>query len=949
MRKWLVTAFICFNLLMAFAVAIFALDGNSSASMSISVAKSAVIGTSVSLNGNVATTSQNLPSDSFYIQEIDRSAGILIIPPVSIAAPLVKAGDIVNVLGRLVSNGAELCILADSVTLTGETGSLNPLGMSNGSIGSENQGLLIRTWGRVTYSQSDFYYLDDGSVVQDESGYTGIRVIDKANPLVDEFRCVTGISGGATRRLLITPLSLEQPISDLSTTWLSDTQLQVSWTSALPTSSVVDVMGVIPVFRERKPASSYVQAIIYAPDIHGDALSVALIDQDLADVVTANANAINVYGFSGSGLRKADEKGCHLSLQEHLLAKCRELGLKVIVRLEAYDQPNFHFSYGTNSDAEWVISNYSDTLDLLSTKYPDILLYYLINMPLDDTVVRSHFSSSFPTARQQQDYAQYLCRRIKAEHAGAKVRAVVHYSVIDDIPVAPLMTAVDNPVGDPLDGVALVAYPARCNSCPFTTGIQIVSCSSSANSGDGPSYLRDPLNVIIGKDQLDYWLEKARITNSISGSAGIAMDGVGFAERLGHWSGIVADHQTKILASQWLADYLAQDGETDGFSYFMLHDKDEGSFGIIEQKRIAEPDITTAHSVVISNLYPGTKYSLLINNGTSRSQKINLPVQSLCLEPNWPSLAITQPGYGNIIASDPQHFKVKWSSRNLSAGAAISLYADEDDRGLNGIWLGTFNASAGSADVDLTGIPTHSHGSYYIYGTVNVSHCSVPNSLIWDYSPGRVINPSDTVQAHHTTSSISIDGMLSEQDWSNTAWQWKQIADHSLYAEGLTRVKLLWDSDYLYAAFDVDDKYIETDDFSEWDGDSVSLWLWGGTPSGTRTDLPAFIKESRIGPRCLNGSYKPLGQAAVALKSGSTCNLSTDQDTGYTVEMAIPWSEMHFIPGAGYVISADFLSVDHDCGPGQHCCGGQGCRWSKIFWDGDSTGDWLSGAIQLVN
>ncbi|MCX8053140.1 MAG: hypothetical protein N3B12_04980, partial [Armatimonadetes bacterium] len=47
-----------------------------------------------------------------------------------------------------------------------------------GGVGMNNIGLLIRTWGKVTFvdETNKFFYINDGSGRNDGSGYVGIRV-----------------------------------------------------------------------------------------------------------------------------------------------------------------------------------------------------------------------------------------------------------------------------------------------------------------------------------------------------------------------------------------------------------------------------------------------------------------------------------------------------------------------------------------------------------------------------------------------------------------------------------------------------------------------------------------------------------------------------------------------------------------------------------------------------
>ena len=70
-------------------------------------------------------------------------------------------------------------------------------------------GLLIKTWGSVTHSDSGFFYIDDGSNLSDGSVYTGLKIqTNGAVPGQGEMVTVTGISScyqsgdGKTHRLV---------------------------------------------------------------------------------------------------------------------------------------------------------------------------------------------------------------------------------------------------------------------------------------------------------------------------------------------------------------------------------------------------------------------------------------------------------------------------------------------------------------------------------------------------------------------------------------------------------------------------------------------------------------------------------------------------------------------------------------------------------------------------
>ncbi|MDH7601314.1 MAG: carboxypeptidase regulatory-like domain-containing protein [Armatimonadota bacterium] len=181
----------------------------------ISSAKHAENGSYVIISGVV--TGQfpvNGAQERIYLESQDRTAGIGVLT----AAP-VSVGDQVQCAGTLVSISGERMLNGASVVRTGTNGLLSPIGLTNRylgggafgkqsavldtppdtySVGLNNVGLLVRSWGRVSHVDPGgaFFYLDDGSGIQDGSGFKGVRVDCSGLPLPDTGRyvTVTGIS-----------------------------------------------------------------------------------------------------------------------------------------------------------------------------------------------------------------------------------------------------------------------------------------------------------------------------------------------------------------------------------------------------------------------------------------------------------------------------------------------------------------------------------------------------------------------------------------------------------------------------------------------------------------------------------------------------------------------------------------------------------------------------------
>ncbi len=204
----------------------------------IATTKACANGTAVSLRRAIVTS---VLGDVFYIESDDRSSGTRVVMP----GHGVSRWDRVDVSGVVTTNlDGERCIDATYVSTVG-VGGVAPVAMNGAVLGGgdlsydasagtgqeglsawrrggadssrvgisglNNIGLLVRTWGRVTWSQDGVFYIDDGCMLSDDSGHVGVRVEAPglSAPSVGSFVCVTGISscfrsdGNLYRRILV--------------------------------------------------------------------------------------------------------------------------------------------------------------------------------------------------------------------------------------------------------------------------------------------------------------------------------------------------------------------------------------------------------------------------------------------------------------------------------------------------------------------------------------------------------------------------------------------------------------------------------------------------------------------------------------------------------------------------------------------------------------------------
>ena len=157
------------------------------------------------------------PQQSLYVESEDRSSGIQIA-----AATAIQVGDRVHVSGVMATADGERRIEDAQVRIDQAGGDeLDPVGVTNRALGgrqfglqaavlddavsldysdaTNNVGLLVTTTGRLTYAGpgGSFFYIDDGSGLDDGSGHTGARVqsADLTIPTGTPFLRVTGNAG----------------------------------------------------------------------------------------------------------------------------------------------------------------------------------------------------------------------------------------------------------------------------------------------------------------------------------------------------------------------------------------------------------------------------------------------------------------------------------------------------------------------------------------------------------------------------------------------------------------------------------------------------------------------------------------------------------------------------------------------------------------------------------
>ncbi|WP_320051976.1 carbohydrate-binding family 9-like protein [uncultured Acetobacteroides sp.] len=157
--------------------------------------------------------------------------------------------------------------------------------------------------------------------------------------------------------------------------------------------------------------------------------------------------------------------------------------------------------------------------------------------------------------------------------------------------------------------------------------------------------------------------------------------------------------------------------------------------------------------------------------------------------------------------------------------------------------------------------------------------------------------------------SITIDGKFDESTWSNAPWTDKFV-DLEGDAKGKprfnTRVKMAWDSRYLYVAAELEEPHIwgslkehdqvifhdnDFEIFLDPDGDTHNYFEYEVNPLGTIFDI-FLVKTYRVGgPAIVTWNFQGLKQA---IGIDGTLNDPSDIDRKWTVEVAIPLKSLAF-------------------------------------------------------
>jgi hypothetical protein len=225
---------------------------------------------------------------------------------------------------------------------------------------------------------------------------------------------------------------------------------------------------------------------------------------------------------------------------------------------------------------------------------------------------------------------------------------------------------------------------------------------------------------------------------------------------------------------------------------------------------------------------------------------------------------------------------------------------------------------------------------------------------------GATSTPPPRYTVRTATGAPAIDGKLDDDAWRRAARTraFRRPDGKPMDATRQASAQLLWDAEHLYVGFHVKDPDIvathQGRDQRLWEQDVVEVYLDPGADgkdyielqvSPTNQVFDAVFKSHRT-PRWEEAAKTDLAVVSAVTVDG-TANQADDADTGWTVEIAIPWGELPggAAPKAGDVWRANLYRID-DAGARNMAFQGAWAPVGGDFHKLDGAGDLLFAAAE---
>jgi endoglucanase len=233
---------------------------------------------------------------------------------------------------------------------------------------------------------------------------------------------------------------------------------------------------------------------------------------------------------------------------------------------------------------------------------------------------------------------------------------------------------------------------------------------------------------------------------------------------------------------------------------------------------------------------------------------------------------------------------------------------------------------------------THGH-TYPAVNEFTVAQTMTWNALMYAWlntastnsGGGGSLRPATVAKAASGT--ITIDGNLSEPAWQITNTVTKLLEGVS---NNTVMFGAMWDTNYLYVGASVLDsaKFGGSPTYltAPWQGDAIEVYIDGNHNRGSSYDTNdrQIVKGYNNGAIWVNGN-----------QTNGIIHAVTPISGGYSIEMAIPWSNIGITPSSGTIIGFDVANDDNDNGVtnrnGQTIWAGNANNWTSTSAFGDLT------------
>lgn len=164
-----------------------------------------------------------------------------------------------------------------------------------------------------------------------------------------------------------------------------------------------------------------------------------------------------------------------------------------------------------------------------------------------------------------------------------------------------------------------------------------------------------------------------------------------------------------------------------------------------------------------------------------------------------------------------------------------------------------------------------------------------------------------TAVVHRATGKLTPDGVLDEADWAKAeVLTFSDSMGRGAETRWPTKLRLLWDAENLYVAFEASDEDI-TERFSQrddpiYDHEAVEVFLM---PKVRAPDLGPYVElQASPGGVIFDASFTGRRQGMdktfnaatiVGTKLDGTLNVSTDGDKGWVSEWVVPWKSVRWV------------------------------------------------------